>query len=108
MKKILIHGLILGALSTSIYADLGCISQGCFGVTVDRLFITSAGTVYIGTSGDESSLACTSPNSKYMSISTDTGKNAIYAAVLTAKTTRKKLNFRIMDNSPTCRIAYIY
>ena len=107
MKKLLISALALGTMSTSIYA--GCNSNGCYDVTIDRLTITDAGKIVVGTSGNESALACTSPAGVYMTMDNSTvGKNAIFSLLLTARTTKSKISLRIINGSPSCNIAYAF
>jgi len=105
MKKVLMSVLAMGAITMS--ANAACDSTGCYGVTIDRMYVTSGGTIYVGTSGTESALNCTSPGGVYMSVSHDaTGKNAIYSLMLTAQTTKKKINLRAAEGSASCNILF--
>ena len=106
MKKIMMSLIATGALVSSAYA--GCTANGCFDVEVETIYITGSGTIHIGTSGDESALDCTSPGNHYAVLgNTDAGKNSMYSALLTAKTTKQKVSIRIVNGSGNCKIAYI-
>lgn len=105
MKKYFLGLFAISALSTNIYA---CSANGCYNVTVDLLYIADNGDIYIGTSGDESLLECTSPGDYLLTINTSVpSKNAMYSALLTAQTTNKKVFIRAHNSSPVCEIAYI-
>jgi len=107
MKKVLMSVLAMSAITVSIHA--GCTATGCSNVTIDKLYMTATGTLYVGTSGDESKLNCTSPGGgKYMSLAEgDVGKNAMYSLLLTAKTTKQKVKLRIVDGDPKCKVMYV-
>ena len=106
MKKLLIGMIATGALVSS--ASAACTTNGCFNVEVETVYITGTGTIHIGTSGDESKLDCTSPGNHYAVLgNTDPGKNSMYSALLTAKTTKKKVGIRIVNGSGNCKIDYV-
>lgn len=112
MKKIAIGILLNVVLATAINA--GCMATGCSDVTVDRLYMTANGTLYIGTSGDEKALNCAGGagnggvSNVYVSLKEgDVGKNAMYSLLLTAKTTKQKIRVRIEEGTPDCHVLYV-
>ena len=105
MKKIMLSILGISALTTSMYA--GCSGAACIDVSVDKIVVTSS-TIFVATSGDESSLNCTSPANVFTTLSaTEASSKAMYSALLTAQTIKKNIKLRIVDGSATCQIAYI-
>ena len=107
MKKILLSALALGALTTTVYAN--CVSTGCYSVDVKKLYVAGNGNIYVGTSGNEASLGCTSPGNELMTIiNSHPGKNAIYSLLLTAKTTKQKVTIRTLNGSSNCQVEYAY
>lgn len=106
MKKLLAIALISSTLSTGAYAE--CSDGACSNVTIDYLLVMSSGTITVGTSGTETGLTCTASGGKYLEIGKDDiGKNAMYAALLTAQTTGKKLSIRVNDDDAACKITYV-
>jgi len=107
MKKLLVSVMTAGVLSTGAYAA-GCNAGACSDVTVDFLLILKNGTITVGTSGTETGLTCNASGGKYLAIAAnDPGKNAMYSALLTAQTTKKKISLRLNDTATTCKIAYV-
>jgi len=105
MKKVLMSVLVMGAMTVN--AAAGCIATGCNNVQITKLYMTSTGTLYVGTDGDETSLACGGISSLYMSLKEgDVGKNAMYSLLLTAKTTKTPVSIRV-SNDPECKVVYI-
>jgi len=106
MKKILTSLLTFGVLSTSTYAN--CSGGACSDVTIDFILVLNSGTITVGTSGTEEGLTCTAAGGKYLAIdSAAVGKNAMYSALLTAQTTKKKLSIRLNDTADPCTISYV-
>jgi len=107
MKKIILSAIAIAATTTTIYA--GCSANGCYGVTIDRLSVTDAGKVLVGTTGNESQLDCTPGAGVYMQLTNGSaGQNAIYSMLLTAQTTKKPVNLRIVNGSAGCTISYAF
>ena len=107
MKKIILSALAIAATTATIHA--GCTANGCYGVTIDRLSVTDAGKILVGTSGNEGKLDCTPGAGAYMQLSIRTpGKNAIYSMLLTAQTTKKPVSLRIVNGSAGCTISYAF
>lgn len=108
MKKILTATLISLGLTSNIYAG-ACGGLACSQVKITEMMITSWGSITIGTDGDESALSCTPYAGKYSYIAaTATGKNAIYSALLTARTTNTPIRIDLVsDTSGNCQISYV-
>ena len=101
-----ILGVIFTSLSLSVSA--ACVSTGCTEVYVDTLYVSSSGTIYIGTSGDEKALACTAVSGVYATLDmADLGANAIYSTLLSAQMSDKKVFVRTINNSTDCKVAYV-
>ena len=111
MKKILLSVLTLGAMVVG--ANAGCTATACIG-KIDKLYMTSNGTLYVGTDGDEKALNCAGGvgnggvSGVYMSMKEgDVGKNAMYSLLLTAMTTDKTVTVRVQEGTVDCRVSYI-
>jgi len=105
MKKILLSILAIGA--TSVIAQAACIADGCYNVTVDKVFVTNTGTIYVGTSGDESTLTCGALGNSYIILPTGTAQNQLFSMLLTAQTTKRLINIKV-NTGTYCPIAYMY
>jgi hypothetical protein len=93
---------------TTFVVSAGCSSNGCFGVFVDKLYVTSSGLIYIGTSGDETKLSCSAVSDVYTSLSiTRPGANVIYSTLLSAQMANKLVTIRTSNDSSGCSIAYV-
>jgi len=111
MKKILISTLVMGTMA--IGANAACTATACTG-KITTLYMTSTGTLYVGTDGDEKALNCAAGagnggvSNVYMSLKEgDVGKNAMYSLLLTSKTTGKDVTIRIQEGTSDCRVLYI-
>ena len=107
MKFFLISVLLLVTMNT-LYAD--CHSgKWCSNVKIKSLRVMNNGNILVETNGNEGQLRCDAPNGKYTTIvSEDAGSNAMFSALLTAKTTNSLVTVRIDTNSDICRIIYVY
>ena len=107
MKKIIISALAVASIGTSLNA--GCTGTTCDQVTITEVLATSWGAITVNTSGTETALSCTPFGGKYLYAAADAaGKNAIYSALLTAQTTKKKVRIDVTaDSAGKCQIAYI-
>jgi len=106
MKKVLMSVLVMGAMTVN--ATAGCIATGCNNVQVTKLYMTATGTLYVGTDGTETSLACGGVSGLYMSLKEgDVGKSSMYSLLLTAQTTGKRVTVRIEEGSSDCRVAFV-
>lgn len=98
--------LLLALISFGAQAD--CNVNACSGVYVDRLYLTTAGIVYVGTSGDETKLGCAAEGGVYMSLAlADPAGKSMYATLLAAQATNRTVMLRIENNSAGCRIVYM-
>ena len=111
MKKVLLSAVALGLMGSSAYA--GCTATGCTG-KITKLYMTAAGTMYVGTDGDEKALNCAGGagnggvSNVYMSLKEgNVGKNAMYSLLLTSKTTGTPVKLRIQENTADCTIYYV-
>ena len=104
MKNILIG---IFAIYTISAQAAGCNTTGCYNVNIDKLFVTNTGTIYVGTSGDESSLTCGALGGTYIILPTGTAQNQLYSMLLTAQTTKRPVNIKVSDGT-YCPIAYMY
>jgi len=105
MKKI----IALSALfSNFVFANV-CIPDNCAHVYIDKLYVESTGTIYIGTSGDESKLNCHAVSSVYVTIPAGTpGADYLYSTLLAAQTTGKTISvIQVDDHKPGCVIQYV-
>lgn len=97
---------LLFLISNFTFANCG--TNSCDTVYVEKLYITAAGTVYIGTSGTETSLACVAESGIYLTLALNTpGADAIYSALLTAQTANKKVFIRVDEAVAGCKVLYM-
>jgi hypothetical protein len=108
MKKQIVSMLAIAGLSVGAYAG-GCANTTCDQVSIEEISATAWGTTTVSTDATETSLSCTPFANKFLYIAADaTGKNAIYSALLTAKTTGKKVRIDVVsDSNGHCQIASI-
>ncbi|QDO85857.1 hypothetical protein FM037_24600 [Shewanella psychropiezotolerans] len=100
--------LLLALLLISSNALATCIERGCYNVYVERLYINASGTVYVGTSGDETLMSCAAVSNIYSTFkTTDAGADMIFSALLAAQMADKKVSVRTDDNSAGCTIRYV-
>ena len=109
MKKFLIAGLATAAMTSMAFAG-SCSGTQCNDVKITQILATSAGTITVTTDADESALSCTTYGNEYMYIAADApGKNALYSALLTAKTTKSPVRFIMAaDSNGICQITTLY
>lgn len=105
MKRILMSVILLGAVSSSLYA--GCSGRYCTDVSIEKLSVLASGAVYIDTDGTEVSLTCTPVSGKYIVLS-GPEKNTMYSTLLTAFTTKKKITIATENNGGgECTAQYV-
>ena len=107
MKKIVASVLLMGALSIS--ANAACAGNNCSNVLIEKIVVTQ-GTMFIATSGNETGLTnCTPTAGVFISMSsTSPTTKALYSALLTAETTKKKVKVRTKDTpGAACQVDYI-
>jgi hypothetical protein len=109
MKKLLITGLVTAAM-TSIAVAGSCSGTQCNYVKITEILATSSGTITVTTDANEVGLSCTTFGGQYMYISaTAPGKNALYSALLTAKTTKDLVRLIMTpDSNGYCQITTLY
>jgi len=108
MKKKLLTGLAIMALTTGAYAG-DCAGARCSQVKVTEVAATSWGTIAVATDGTETGLSCNPSGDKYLYVAAGAeGKNALYSALLTAKTTKTPINVYVKaDSQNLCQITWI-
>ena len=109
MKKLLIAGLATATMTSMALAG-SCSGTQCNGVKITEILATSAGTITVTSDADESGLSCTTFGGKYVYIAASAaGKNALYSALLTAKTTKTPVRFILTpDSSGYCQLTTLY
>lgn len=93
-------------LGTNAYA--ACSDKNCTSVKINQIIPSTGGTVYIGTSGDESQLSCPAVGDKYLSL--DINKplaKEIFSTILASQKSKTSMVLRIDENSPDCEIIYV-
>ena len=107
MKKIVMAGLTAAALTSGAYA--GCSGTVCDQVKINEVVATAWGSITVDTNADETALSCTPYGNKYVYVAANAaGKNAIYSALLTAKTTGKAVRINLAaDSNGKCQIQYV-
>lgn len=105
MKRI---GFVILFMSAYLQAGV-CVPDHCADVFIERLYVESSGTIYVGTSGDESKLNCNAVSGVYVTIPASLGgSSALYSTLLTAQTTNKKISVvQVDDHQAGCIIQYI-
>ena len=97
----------LGRLLLSPAACPECNSGGCTDVYVEELYPEASGGAWIKTSGNEALASCTVDSNVYLRLNATEGYKEIYATLLAAQLTDRRVNIRIVENSNPCRIAYV-
>jgi hypothetical protein len=108
MKKIkILLGLALLACSAATLAEDKCTSWGCIS-TVSTLYTNADGAIYVGTPLDETLANCTSVSGVYFTLNPAAGNaKEMYASVLAAHMSNKKIMLRVKEGHPTCELAYV-
>lgn len=107
--------VILGCFSNGITLPAlagTCSGPSCVDVTIDRIFISNNGNIYVGTSGDENQLGgvndCTPFQGQYLYLpASTTDPDKIMAMLLTAHERRAalaKITMRSYNTHPQCTI----
>ncbi|WP_444922677.1 hypothetical protein ACJJH9_00200 (plasmid) [Microbulbifer sp. DLAB2-AF] len=104
MKK-LISLMGLSLINGMAFAE--CTSTHCAGY-VEKLYVQTSGTVYVGTDGNESLLNCAPHAGVYSTLDmSQPGADAIYSTLLAAQMANKIVTVRINEGSTGCLIQYI-
>ena len=104
-----INASITTLLLFSNLSSANCFDNQCRDVTVSTLYLTTSGggKAIIGTSGDESKLACDAGPKGYLTIdSNDDNYDAIYSLLLSSHVTQTPLQIRTAE-SDSCKIIYV-
>jgi hypothetical protein len=97
----------LGLLAFSTAAFPECYSEGCAEVFVEELYPEQQGGAWVQTSGNETLANCTVDSNVFLRLHNETGYKEVYATLLTAMITEKKVSIRIVAGSNPCKIAYV-
>jgi hypothetical protein len=107
VNKILIALVFALASSTSAWAADQCTSWGCIS-TVANVVTNADGVIYVGTPLDESLANCTAVSGVYFTIDTTSGNaKEMYASVLAAYMSNKKIQLRVKEGHPLCELSYV-
>lgn len=84
-----------------------CNAHGCVS-TIENLYTTADGLIYIGTPADEKLVNCTAVSNVYLTLNPDS-KNAkeVYSSLLAAYISKKKIQLRVKEGSTKCELAYV-
>lgn len=113
MKLLAVFKLLLACLLIALPAIsfAVCKNDNCSNVHVNRLqpSTNSAGTVYIGTSGDEPLMTdYTALNSELFTLYlSNSGSEAVYATLLAALTTDRPVDVVAKVGSTGCEVSYV-
>ena len=84
-----------------------CASWGCTS-TIDELYTTANGDVYIRTPLDETQANCTVHTGSHFVLSADSQNfKEIYSSLLAAYVSNSTIQLRIVEGSSNCRISYV-
>jgi hypothetical protein len=97
----------IGLLAASAAAYPECSAGGCYDVYVEELYPEASGGAWIKTSGNEALANCTVDSNVYLRLNQTEGFSQIYATLLAAQLSDKKVNIRIVEGSNPCRIGYV-
>lgn len=93
------------SLFNSAYSYAGCASTACTDVAIENLYIRASGGILVLTSGDESQLTCSGTDGTYFTLDANSANSdKIYAALLAAQTTNKKVQINTVNGSDGCVI----
>ncbi len=105
-----------GIMSAAFAGTCTGVGRTCTDVTIDRVFISSNGKVYIATSGDESALSgnsgCTAFGGQYIVLRPDMeDRDKLLAIFMTAHERRKpitEIRMRSPATYPECSVNHVY
>lgn len=101
---------IICAISLNSAALAACGGVSCDGERITRLYPSTDGKIYVGTSGDESQLICTPEGGDMLTLlATATNADKIYSLLLSVQLTGRPLSrIRITTSSTGCTILYAW
>lgn len=88
-------------------ASAECGAAGCWSVYVEELYPEAQGGAWIKTSGNEALANCTADSGVYLRLNDTPGYKEIYATLLSAQLTDRKVNIRISEGSNPCSVVYV-
>ncbi len=94
-------------MCTSVAAFPECNAYGCAEVYVEELYAEAQGGAWIRTSGDETLADCTPNSNVFLRLNASPGFKEIYATLLAAQLSDKKVFIRVVAGSNPCEIAYV-
>lgn len=88
-----------------------CNNIACYGVGKDvltRTYLASSGNIYIGAPVGKENLKCDLYSGEYMTLKMNhLLYREIYSTILTGIAAQKRLQIRIVENSPECEVSYV-
>ncbi|WP_102796412.1 hypothetical protein [Bowmanella denitrificans] len=103
LKKVWLFFLFFSA---TLHAD-ECNTWGCMS-TIEELFTTTTGYVYVGTPFDETKANCQADSGVYFVLNMkNPNAREVYSSLLAAYMSDKKIQLRIIEGSPICEISYV-
>lgn len=100
---LMVFGLI--GIAPAAYAE--CSASGCWDVYIEELYPEAQGGAWIRTSGNEALASCTADSNIYLRLNATPGFKEVYATLLAAQLSEKKVGIRIVEGSAPCSIAYV-
>ena len=102
-----VSAAVLALLSVAGIARAECAAQGCYSVFVEEIYPEATGGAWIKTTGNETLANCTANSGVYLRLNPTGGYKEVFATLLAAQLTDKKVNIRIHEGSTDCVIAYV-
>jgi expansin (peptidoglycan-binding protein) len=99
--------IALGLLALAPAAFPECGAGGCYDVYIEELYPEASGGAWIRTSGTETLANCTVDSNVYLRLNATAGYKEIYATLLAAQLSDKKVSIRIAEGSNPCSIVYV-
>jgi hypothetical protein len=88
-------------------ASADCVASGCFEVYVEELYPEAQGGAWIRTSGNEMLANCTADSGIYLRLNATAGFKEIYATLLAAQLSDRKVSIRINEGTAPCSVSYV-
>lgn len=106
--------VLIVLVSTMLAAPLGyagCVDRSCMGIGIEvvkSVYPSSTGDIYLEAPDDKTTLNCTLKEGQYMVLQSDHPLfREIYSTVLSALTSNKRLQVRIVEGSDNCQVSYV-
>jgi hypothetical protein len=92
----------------SSFASAECGALTCVDVYIEELYPEAIGGAWVKTSGNEQLVNCTADAGIYLRLDgTLAGYKEVYATLLAAQLSEKKVNLRIAEGSNPCKVWYV-